>query len=209
MTNTTHTPHENAVMGLMRHLTSNDEAKLQSLMDWMAFPLQPIKPPRVKLNQALVFGGPVVNGKSILQQTLADIYHEDAHTIGYSSLDTDGMQIPGYTRLLTVIDDKYWKPQSHSDAVTKAYLKSLISNHERNDGPKTIPNRLNIIFLTGSANPFNTNDRRFFILQEGKPLQPTPRDDYLLSHSNRLERAVALKNLLLKHQISSSALEAV
>lgn len=204
MSTQTHTPHEAAMLKVICHLGQTD-GKTQQMLDWMAAPLVPGA--RAKLTQAMALvGSHYTHGRNILQQSLADIYHEEAFSIGTRSLAHPSFLIPAYIKLLTVYADNYWAPEGDSEAVMKAYLKSLITNDERIGGtearPEPIPNHLNIIFCTGAANPFNSEDRRFFLVEESKPLQLTSDENYLLSYSNRLERALALKNLLRRHQIT-------
>lgn len=202
MSTQTHTPHEAAVLKLIQHIGRTPE-KTQYLLDWMAAPLRPGPP--VKLSQVMLLKGGY-SAANILQQSLADIYHEEALSTGIQALADPRHVVPTYVRLLTVYDRSSTPAHADSLAAAKAYLKCLISNPERNAGttayPLPTPNRLNIIFCTGAADPFNTEDRRFFVVQEAKPLQLTSDEDYLLSYSNRLERAVALKNLLRRHQIT-------
>lgn len=208
MTNTTHTPHENAVMGLMRHLTSNDEAKLQSLMDWMAAPLHK---PGTKMETGLLLAGTHFNHKFVLAETLADIYGSSALWTYPHNLENRFCSFNADTRLMVV---SIRHDSTNLPNLTVEKLKSLISDqsielNRKHEPPRTIPNHLNMVFLSGDANVFGGCDRRWTIVEQQKPLHLNPPDDRLLSYSNRLERAVALKNLLLKHQISSTALEAV
>ncbi len=212
MSTTTHTPHESAVMGLIRHLANNDEAKVQQLLAWMAVPVQK---PGHKLRQGLLLAGHQMGGNWLLATILSEIYSDGSLWMYAENLSAKFTFLRPETRLLCVSHAGFDLFRgSRSNPPTAEKLKTLITSQSvqlnpRHQEPQTIPNHLNVVFLTGAANPFNESDRRWLVIEPKHDLQLSQQDDYLLSYSNRLERTLALKNLLMRHSISSTALETV
>lgn len=212
MTTTTHTPHESAVMGLIRHLANNDETKVLQLMDWMAAPIQK---PNHKLQQGLLLAGQQMAGNWLLGTILSEIYSDRSLWVHAENLSAKFTFLHPETRLLSVSHNGFdLFHGSRFNPPTAEKLKALISSqlirlNPRHQEPQTIPNHLNMVFLTGAANPFGESDRRWLVIQPKHDLQLSQQDDYLLSYSNRLERSLALQHLLKRHTISSNALEAV
>ena len=212
MTTTTHTLHESAVMGLIRQLANNDEAKVQQLLAWMAAPLQK---PGHKSQQGLLLAERQLGGNWLLASILSEIYGDSSLWMYAENMSAKFSFLRPETRLLCVSHAGFDLFRgSRSNPPTAEKLKALITSQSvqlnpRHQEPQTIPNHLNVVFLTGAANPFNESDRRWLVIEPKHDLQLSKQDDHLLSYSNRLERSLALKSLLMRHSISSTALEAV
>lgn len=204
--------HENAIQGLIRHLAGGNENTAQRLLDWMAAPLQN---PNTKLRQALLLNGYAQSGSYLLAEILEDVYHDAATRVFTQRLRDHVSPFSPHTQLLSVFHDGTDLDMgTDRKPPTKAILKELISASKvqinRKDHIKTTcVNRMNIVFVSGSVDFLDdSNDRRWLAVQAKNPLRLSKSDDLLLSYSQRLERAIGLKNILKAHQVSD-ALEAV
>ena len=212
MNSTSLPEHESAVNYLIRHLAGGNESKAQLLLDWMAEPLQH---PYTKLPQGLLLHGYVQTGTYLLAEILEDVYHLAATRAFSQRLRGPQAPFTAYTKLLSVFhDDTDLDAGTDRKPPIRSILRQLISAPELqlNRTPRheeTCTNHMNVVFVSGSVNFLDdSDDRRWMVVSAKSTLQPSKSDDFLLSYSQRLERAVALKNILLAHQLQN-ALEAV
>lgn len=212
MNSTSLPAHESAVNYLIRHLAGGNERKAQLLLDWMAEPLQH---PYTKLPQGLLLHGYAQTGTYLLAETLEDVYHQAATRVFSQRLRGPLAPFTPYTQLLTVFhDDTDLDVGTDRKPPIRSILKQLVSAPElqlnRSPGhEETCTNRMNVVFVSGSVNFLDdSNDRRWMVVHAKNKLQLSKSDDRLLSFSQRLERALALKNILLAHRLQRE-LEAV
>lgn len=212
MNSTSLPEHESAVNYLIRHLAGGNESKAQLLLDWMA---EPVQHPHTKLRQGLLLNGYAQTGTYLLAEILEDVYHQAATRVFSQRLRDPYSVFTPQTRLLTVFhDDLDLDMGTDRKPPTRAMLKELITApflhlNRKNQCRESCTNRLNIVFVSGSVNGLNdSNDRRWMVVEAKNELQLSKSNDLLLSYSQRLERAVALKNILLAHQLQNE-LEAV
>lgn len=212
MTRTSLPDHENAIQGLIRQLACGNEVITQQLLDWMAIPLQH---PGTKLRQGLLLNGYVQSGSHLLAEILEDVYHHAATRVFTQRLHDPYSAFTPHTQLLSIFHDGTdLDVRTDRKRSTKAIIKDLISApyvqiKRESCLDATCVNRMNIVFSSGSVDFLGDScDRRWFVVQAKNHLRLTKSDDLLLSFSQRLERAIGLKNILKAHQVSD-ALEAV
>jgi hypothetical protein len=151
------------IMVLIRHLCDFDEALVQWVLRWIAYPL---RTPGAKMNMALVVNGEEGTGKSLFFVRVVAALHQPgtAYVCGADKLQSTFNGWAAAARLV-VFDGRFSKRNASrlKALVTASSLHVVRKGHPE----QKLPNLCNFIFLSTSSEflPVLETDRRLCLLE--------------------------------------------